>query len=69
MIELLTGFSILVAVLFILYGTGKLSGRWSTDRDKWDERDYLGKGIAIWLLIGIIATACFVVGNLILEFI
>ena len=69
MIDILTGFVVIIAVLFILYGTGKLSGRWSTDRDKWDEQDYLGKGIAIWFLIGIIASACFIVGKLILEFV
>jgi hypothetical protein len=28
---------LVIAVLFILYGTGWLSGRWSTDRGKLDD--------------------------------
>lgn len=69
MISILTGFVILLAIFQVLYWTGRLSGKWSTDRDKWDEKDYLGKGIAIWLLISIVSIACFMVGKLILEFI
>jgi hypothetical protein len=57
------------AVFLILHVTGKLSGKWSTDRDEYEEKDTLGKGCVIWLIIGAIACMCYGLGTLMSHFI
>ena len=68
MISILIGFIALAALFVVLYWTGRLSENWSTDRDELDERDYLGKGFALWLLIGLVLFVCFLIGKTILAF-
>ena len=69
LINILTGFVSILAVFQLLYWTGRLSGKWQTDRDEWDEKDYLGKGFAIWMVISISLVFCWILGKVIMHFV
>ena len=61
MISILVGLAAIASLLFIFYITGKVAYD--------DESDYLGQGLAIWMVIGSIGLVCFLAGKLILHFI
>lgn len=67
MIELLTGLVILFGVLQLMYWTGRLTGRWPSDSNIWDEKDYLGKGIAIWFVFCVVFLITFTIGKLVFD--
>ena len=67
MINILMGLVILLSFFLIIYWTGKLSGKWPTDRDEIDEKDYLSKGATIWICIGLASLGCYLVGYIVLN--
>ena len=54
------------AIVFIFYITGKLNNKYLMTHD---DKDYIGSGIAVWMVIGFISTFCYVIGKIILHFI
>jgi|DEB0MinimDraft_6_1074348.scaffolds.fasta_scaffold98510_2 hypothetical protein len=67
MISILVGLAAIASWFFIFYITGKTFSSHFVAYD--DESDYLGQGLAIWMVIGSIGLVCFLAGKLILHFI
>ena len=67
MINILMGLVILVSFFLIIYWTGKLSGKWLTDRDEIDEKNYLSKGATIWICIGLALLVSYLIGYIVLN--
>lgn len=67
MIAILVGISVIVAIIFLFYITGKIGVKCLIEND--NEDNYIEYGLAIWMVIGLIGTFCYVIGKIILHFI
>ena len=66
MITILVGFLVIAALMFVFHITGKLASKYLMTHD---DKDYIGPGCAIWVVLLFFSGFFYAIGKTILHFI
>lgn len=66
MIKILIGFLVIAATVFLFHITGKIASKYLMTHD---DKDYIGHGFAIWVVLGFVGGFFYAIGKVILHLI